>query len=144
MQRCSNGVPCPQNFGCSLFAYSWKLLPVCSQASVKEASPAKSNLKNSLNVGNLQRHKQNYAQFLLNAATICRSKNPENGHAQLHKIRWMRLFYLQLRSFCLRLVFFTHSGETVGKKDQTQFPDGGNRKQKRPNLISGGGGGNRK
>ena len=25
----------------------------------------------------------------------------------------------------------------MSKKDQTQFPDGGNRKQKRPNLISG-------
>ena len=49
----------------------------------------------------------------------------------------MRLFYLQLRSFCLRFVFFTYGEGTVIKKDQTQFPDGGNRKQKRPNLISG-------
>ena len=52
----------------------------------------------------------------------------------------MRLFYLQLRSFCLRFVFFTSGGGTVSKKDQIQFPDRGNRKQKRPNLISGQGG----
>ena len=50
---------------------------------------------------------------------------------------WMRLFYLQLRSFYLRFIFFTYSGGTVSKKDQTQFPDRGNRKQKRPNLIFG-------
>ena len=54
--------------------------------------------------------------------------------------RRMRLFYLQLRSFYLRFVFFTYGGGTVSKKDQTQFPDRGNRKQKRPNLISGQGG----
>ena len=52
----------------------------------------------------------------------------------------MRLFYLQLRSFYLRFVFFTYGGGTVSKKDQTQFPDRGNRKRKRPNLISGQGG----
>ena len=52
----------------------------------------------------------------------------------------MRLCYLQLRSFYLRFVFFTYGGGTVSKKDQTQFPDGGNREQKRPNLISGPGG----
>ena len=52
----------------------------------------------------------------------------------------MRLFYLQLRSFYLRFVFFTYGGGTVSKKNQTQFPDRGNRKQKRPNLISGQGG----
>ena len=35
-------------------------------------------------------------------------------------------FYLQLRSFYLRIVFFTCSGGTVSKhfKDQTQFTDG--------------------
>ena len=38
---------------------------------------------------------------------------------------WMRLLYLQLRSFGLRFVFFTYGGGTVSKKDQTQFPDGG-------------------
>ena len=32
---------------------------------------------------------------------------------------WMRLFCLQLRSFCLRFVFFTYGGGTVSKKDQT-------------------------
>ena len=37
----------------------------------------------------------------------------------------MRLFYLQLRSFYLRLVFFTYGGGTVSKEDQTQFLDGG-------------------
>ena len=47
----------------------------------------------------------------------------------------MRLFYLQLRSFCLRFVFFTYGGGTVSKKDQNQFLDGGNRKKKRPNPI---------
>ena len=52
----------------------------------------------------------------------------------------MRLFYLQLRSFYLRFVFFTYGGGTVSKKDQTQFPDRENRKHKRPNLISGQGG----
>ena len=53
---------------------------------------------------------------------------------------WMRLFYLQLRSFCLRFVFFTYGGGTVSKKNQIQFAEGGgNRKQKRPNLIPGGG-----
>ena len=49
-------------------------------------------------------------------------------------------FYLQLRSFCLRFVFFTYNGGTVSKKDQNQFLDVGNRKQKRPNPISGRGG----
>ena len=34
---------------------------------------------------------------------------------------WMRLFYLQLRSFYLRFVFFAYGGGTVSKKDQTQF-----------------------
>ena len=38
---------------------------------------------------------------------------------------WMRLFYLQLRSFYLRFVFFTYGGGTVSKKDQTQFPGQG-------------------
>ena len=38
---------------------------------------------------------------------------------------WMHLFYLQLRSFYLRFVFFTYGGGTVSKKDQIQFPDGG-------------------
>ena len=38
---------------------------------------------------------------------------------------WMRLFYLQLRSFCLRSVLFTYGGGTVSKKDQNQFPEGG-------------------
>ena len=52
----------------------------------------------------------------------------------------MRLFYLQLRSFYLRFVFFTYGGGTVSKKDQNQFPDGGeNRKQKRPNQFPDGG-----
>ena len=37
----------------------------------------------------------------------------------------MRLFYLQLRSFYLRFVFFAYGGGTVSKKDQTQFPTGG-------------------
>ena len=50
---------------------------------------------------------------------------------------WMRLFCLQLRSFCLRFVFFTFCGGAVSRKDQNQFPVGGNRKQKRPNPISG-------
>ena len=35
-------------------------------------------------------------------------------------------FYLQLRSFYLRFVFFIYGGGTVSKKDLTQFPDGGN------------------
>ena len=62
----------------------------------------------------------------------------------------MRLSYLQLRSFYLRFVFFTYGGGTVGRevqihfleggsckrKDQTQFPDRENRKQKRPNRFS--------
>ena len=52
----------------------------------------------------------------------------------------MRLFYLHLRSFYLRFVFFTYGGGTVSKKDQTQFPDGENLKQNRPNRISGPGG----
>ena len=45
-----------------------------------------------------------------------------------------------------RFVNFTYGGETVSKRDQTQFPDGGeqpvkntklifHRKQKRPNQI---------
>ena len=66
----------------------------------------------------------------------------------------MRLFYLQLRSFYLRLVFLLTVGGTVSRKDQTQFPDGGggggtvgredqthfpdmgNRKRKKTNRIS--------
>ena len=46
-------------------------------------------------------------------------------------------FLLTVEVFYLRFVFFTYGGGTVSKKDQTQFPDGGNREQKRPNLISG-------
>ena len=42
----------------------------------------------------------------------------------------MRLSYLQLRSCCLRFVFFTCGGGTVSREEQTQFLDGGNRKQK--------------
>ena len=34
---------------------------------------------------------------------------------------WMHLCYLQLRSFYLRLIFFTYGGGTVSKKDQTHF-----------------------
>ena len=49
-------------------------------------------------------------------------------------------FLLTVEVFCLRFVFFTYGGGTVGKKDLTRFPDGGKRKQKRPNLISGRGG----
>ena len=49
-------------------------------------------------------------------------------------------FLLTVAVFCLRFVFFTYGGGTVSKKDQTQFPDGENRKQKKPNLIPGGGG----
>ena len=41
---------------------------------------------------------------------------------------------------CLQFVFFTCGGRAVRKKDQTQFPDGMNRKQKRPKLVSGWGG----
>ena len=37
----------------------------------------------------------------------------------------MRLFFLQLRSFCLWFVFFTYCGWTVSKTDQNQFPDRG-------------------
>ena len=41
-------------------------------------------------------------------------------------VSWgMRLFYLQLRSFCLRFVFFTYGRGTVSKKDQTQYPGQG-------------------
>ena len=47
-------------------------------------------------------------------------------------------FLLTIEVFLLRFVFFTYGGGTVSKKDQTQFPDRGNRKQKRPNSISGG------
>ena len=43
-------------------------------------------------------------------------------------IFWMRLFYLQLRSFCLRFVFFTYGGGTVSKKTKPNFLDKGNRK----------------
>ena len=52
-------------------------------------------------------------------------------------------FLLTVKVFLLTVRLFTYGGGTVSKKDQTQFPAGGNRKQKRPNLISGGGG-NRK
>ena len=45
-------------------------------------------------------------------------------------------FFFQLRSFCLRFVFFTYGGGTVRREDQTQFQDGENRRQKRPNPIS--------
>ena len=33
----------------------------------------------------------------------------------------MRLFYLQLRSFCLRFVYFTYSAGTVSKKTKPNF-----------------------
>ena len=38
---------------------------------------------------------------------------------------WMRLLYLQLRSFCLGLVFFTYGGGTIRKEDRILFLDGG-------------------
>ena len=64
---------------------------------------------------------------------------PPNGHTRETGTIWqrMRLFYLQLRSFYLQFVFFTHGGGTVSKKDRTQFLDGGNRKTK-PNFRTGG------
>ena len=37
----------------------------------------------------------------------------------------MRLLYSQLRSFCLRFVFFTYGGGTVSTKEQTRFLAGG-------------------
>ena len=50
---------------------------------------------------------------------------PRAGSSVIFEIIRMRLFYLQLRSFCLRFVFFTYGGGTVSKIDQTQFPEGG-------------------
>ena len=47
-------------------------------------------------------------------------------------------FLLTVEVFCFLFVFFTYSGENVSRKDQTQFLVAGNRKQKRPNPISGG------
>ena len=44
-------------------------------------------------------------------------------------------FYLQLRSL-LTVHLFTYGRETVSRKDQTQSPDRGNRKQKRANRFS--------
>ena len=50
----------------------------------------------------------------------------------------MRLFYLQLRSFYLRFVFFTCRGEPVSRKDQTQFADGGTEaEQTKPTFQTG-------
>ena len=46
-------------------------------------------------------------------------------------------FLLTVEVFLLTVRLFTYGGGTVSKKDQTQFPDRGNRKQERPNLISG-------
>ena len=46
----------------------------------------------------------------------------------LMKKLWMRLSYLQMRSFCLQFAFFAYGVETVSKKDQTQSTDGRNRK----------------
>ena len=40
-------------------------------------------------------------------------------------IVWMRPFYLRLRSFYLRFVFFNYGGGAVSREDQTQFPDKG-------------------
>ena len=46
-------------------------------------------------------------------------------------------FLLTAEVFLLTARLFTYGGGTVSKEDQTQFPDGGNRKQKRPNPLSG-------
>ena len=43
------------------------------------------------------------------------------------RLLWMRLFYLQLRYFYLQFVVFTYRAATVSKRDQIQFPDGGER-----------------
>ena len=46
-------------------------------------------------------------------------------------------FVLTIKVFYLRCVFVPCGGGTASRKDQTQFPDGVNSKQKRPNPISG-------
>ena len=45
-------------------------------------------------------------------------------------------FSLPVEVFLLTVHLFIHGGGTASKKDQIQFPDGGNRK-KRPSPISG-------
>ena len=74
---------------------------------------------------------QTYGYMSMQDGRCCFShQNPVQEH-----LVWMRLFYLQLRSFYLRFVLFTCSGETV-KKTKPYFRTGGNRKSKRANRIS--------
>ena len=49
-------------------------------------------------------------------------------------------FLLTVEVFLLTVRLFYLWWRTVSQKDQTHFPEGGNRKQKLPNLIAGPGG----
>ena len=53
---------------------------------------------------------------------------------------WMRLFYLQLRSFCLWFVLSTYGGGTVSKQTTPNLKTGGtvSKKKTKPNFWTGG------
>ena len=128
------GTPLPESRGeraceCGFLAYSWKLRAYNGQSSYP-AEVRKWNFSPFFSAKDVVKFGVkiwwNFPRYVFQGLG-------DNGAF------WMRLFYLQLRSFCLRFVFFTYGGGTVSKEDQTQFPDGGNRKQKRPNQFPEGG-----
>ena len=83
-------------------------------------------LSSSLNGGPAKRGCLSREKVFGSPPAVCPPKRP----CPFARYR-LRLWY-----FYLRLVFFTYGRGTVSKKDQTQFPDRGNRKQERPNRFS--------